>query len=161
RATWGIGRPKRQCRRCVVQDAGGPQSHSGGKGFAPVQHRRTAAVHQCADWGDERGRTPPAATERSRDLRPPSAAPAAGTSRHYRTVADQWPIRPVMGRLGAAGPVLRGELVDAKRFGDRGEDRRGSPWWIGCILSGQSDHTVASFPTTQQTKRARKGNPCN
>src|SRR6516165_10148561 len=46
-----------------------------------------------------------------------------------------------MGRLGAARPVLRGELVDAKRFGDRGKDRRGSLSWIGRILSGRSEHT--------------------
>jgi Bacterial sugar transferase/CoA-binding domain len=44
------------------------QSHSGGQAFAPVQHRRTPAVHQRGAWRDERGRTAPATVERSRDL---------------------------------------------------------------------------------------------
>ena len=112
-----------------------PRVTSGGQGFAPLQHRRTPAVHQCAPWGDERGRTASAAAVRSRDLRPPGAAPAAGPSRHYRTVAGQWPVGPVLGGLSAAGPVLRRELVHAKRFGDRGEDRHGSLPWVGGVLS--------------------------
>ena len=70
--------------------------------------------------------------------RPPqrqAQAPPAGASRHYRTLEGNWPIQPVIGGPGAAGPVLGRELIDARQFGRCGEDRHSSLPWAGGVLS--------------------------
>ena len=44
------------------------------------------------------------------------------------------PVRPVVGGIGAAGSVLRGELVAVDGFRDHGEHGECGCWWAGGVL---------------------------
>ena len=65
----------------------------------------------------------PPLSVRGRPVRRRRAPAAAGAAGPHRPVAGLRPLRAQLGRVGAAGPVLRRQLVDDHRPGDHRQDR--------------------------------------
>ncbi len=72
---------------------------------------------------------------RRRALRRPGGPAAAGAARDDRAVAGARAVGPVVGGVGAARPLLRGELVAVDGLRDHGEHGQRGCRWAGGVLS--------------------------
>ena len=96
-----------------------PAGDPGGPVDSPVQHRRVAPADQRAEWPDEHGRPASSVAQRSGTLRRRGEAAAVGQAGDDRLMASERAFRPVLGGVGAAGPLLRRELVHGARLDHR------------------------------------------